>query len=151
MPPLHHHSLNLASLHEFSPLPRLLTEHEHLISEFDEQPVESGPSSDSLKGATDFLHEHAQAKADRQLMIRQITLLSEDVKSQGCETLAEKRLDRVKGYYIQQRVVQVGIFVRDVREVHEGCLILKHQDHMRREAHFGPPQNLLLIHLNNSN
>jgi hypothetical protein len=114
-----------------SPLPRLLTECEHLVSELDKQPVESGPSSDSLKGAADLLHEHAQAEADGQLVIRQVTLISKDVKTQGGETLTEKGLDRVKGYYVQQRLVQVGIIVRDVGEIQEGGLILKDQDHMR--------------------
>jgi hypothetical protein len=114
-----------------SPLPRLLSESEHLVSELDKQPVESGTSGDSLEGAADLLHEHAQAEADRKLVIRQVTLIREDVKTQGCETLAEKGLDRVKGYNVQQRLVQVGIIVRDVREIQERGLILKDQDHMR--------------------
>jgi hypothetical protein len=64
-------------------------------------------------------------------VIRQVTLLREDAKTQRCETLAEKGLNRVKGYYVQQRLVQVGVIVRDVREIQEGSLILKDQDHMR--------------------
>ena len=63
------------------------------------------------------MHEHAQAKADGKLVIRQVTLIREDVKTQGGETLAEKGLHRVKGYYVQQRLVQVGIVVRDIGEV----------------------------------
>lgn len=77
------------------------------------------------------MHEHAQAEADGQLVIRQVTLIRQDVKTQGGETLAEKGLDRVKGYYVQQRLVQVGVIMRYVREVQEGGLILKDQDHMR--------------------
>ena len=63
-------------------------------------------------------------------MIRQVMLLREDAKTQGCETLAEKGLNRVKGYYVQERLVQVRVIVRDVGEIQEGGLILKDQDHV---------------------
>jgi hypothetical protein len=64
-------------------------------------------------------------------MIRQVTLLREDAKTQRCKTLAEKGLNRVKRYYVQERLVQVGVIVRDVGEIQEGGLILKDHDHMR--------------------
>ena len=73
-----------------SPVPRLLTQREQLVSQLGEEAVEAGTPKDSLEGPPHLVHQHAQAEAGRQLVVCQVALGGEHVKAQGCETPTQK-------------------------------------------------------------